>query len=93
MANQELPEYTQGVYEARERVMARVSSQASALGANGIVGVRVGHTIQRTEQGAGRYQQGGLMVSFDAIGTAIREDAANNFTAPKTTIDLTEGAP
>jgi len=92
MTNRELPEYTQGIYEARERVMGRVSQQASALGADGIVGVRIGHSAQRTEVGAGRFQQGGLLVSFNAIGTAIRESAANHFTPPKTTVDLTEGA-
>jgi uncharacterized protein YbjQ (UPF0145 family) len=92
MANQELPEYTQGIYEARERVMAEVSRQASALGASGVVGVRIGHSAQRTELGAGRYQQGGLLVSFNAIGTAIREDSDDRFPSPKMTIDLTEGA-
>jgi uncharacterized protein YbjQ (UPF0145 family) len=92
MANQELPEYTQGIYEARERVMAQVGAQARQLGASGIVGVRIGHSAQRTNLGAGRYQQGGLLVSFNAIGTAIREGTSTNFPAPKTTIDLTEGA-
>jgi uncharacterized protein YbjQ (UPF0145 family) len=90
--NQELPEYTQGIYEARERVMAKVTDQARALGASGVVGVRVGHSAQRTNLGAGRYQQGGLLVSFNAIGTAIRETGTNEFGQPKTTIDLSEGA-
>ncbi len=90
--NRELPEYTQGIYEAREKVMAQVSAQARRLGASGIVGVRIGHSAHRTNVGAGPYQQGGLMVSFNAIGTAIREGAANEFPVPKMTIDLTEGA-
>ncbi len=90
--NQELPEYTQGIYQARESVMAKVSSQARALGASGVVGVRIGHSARRTNVGAGPYQQGGLMVSFNAIGTAIREGTANDFPSPKMTIDLTEGA-
>jgi len=89
--NQELPEYTQGIYQARESVMAQVSSQARRLGATGVVGVRIGHSANRTNVGAGPYQQGGLLVSFNAIGTAIRESAGNEFTAPKMTIDLTEG--
>jgi uncharacterized protein YbjQ (UPF0145 family) len=90
--NRELPEYTQGIYQARESVMARVSAQARQLGADGIVGVRIGHSARRTNLGAGPYQQGGLMVSFNAIGTAIRQDATNEFPSPKMTIDLTEGA-
>jgi uncharacterized protein YbjQ (UPF0145 family) len=86
--NQELPEYTQGFYEARELVMERMTAQAAQLGATGVVGVRINHAIQRFETGSGRYQQGGLMVTFHAIGTAIREREATALYAPQTTIDL-----
>jgi uncharacterized protein YbjQ (UPF0145 family) len=86
--NQELPEYTQGFYEARELVMERMSAQAAQLGATGVVGMRINHGIQRFEAGAGRYAQGGLMVTFHAVGTAIREREAVSLDAPQTTIDL-----
>jgi len=85
MPNQEMTGYTQGIYEAREAVMSRVTAQAARLGASGVVGVRVGHSVQG---GA----QNGVVISFNAIGTAIRQDAANEFPIPKTIIDLTEGA-
>jgi len=85
MPNQEMPEYTQGIYQAREAVMSRVNAQAASLGADGVVGVRISHNIHGNAQN-------GLIMSFSAIGTAIRESAANRFTAPKMTIDLTEGA-
>lgn len=85
MQNQELVQYTQGVYEARETTMARVTAQAAALHADGVVGVRIDHTVR----GGG---QNGMVMSFNAIGTAIRQDAANEFPSPKTIIDLTEGA-
>jgi uncharacterized protein YbjQ (UPF0145 family) len=86
--NQELPEYTQGFYEARELVMQRMTAQAAQLGATGVVGVRVNHGIQRFSTGSGRYQQGGLMVTFHAVGTAIRERETTPLYAPQTTIDL-----
>jgi uncharacterized protein YbjQ (UPF0145 family) len=86
--NQELPEYTEGFYEARELVMQRMTAQAAQLGATGVVGVRINHGIQRFSTGSGRYQQGGLMVTFHAIGTAIREREAAPLYAPQTTIDL-----
>jgi len=86
--NQELPEYTQGFYEARELVMERMTAQAAQLGATGVVGVRINHGIQRFEAGSGRYAQGGLMVTFHAVGTAIREREAAPLYAPQTTIDL-----
>ena len=46
MQNYELAEFTAGVYGAREQVMARLGEQAAQHGASGIVGVRIGHTIQ-----------------------------------------------
>ncbi len=39
--NQELSEFTQGFYAARELVLGRLSTQAAATGAEGIVGVRI----------------------------------------------------
>jgi uncharacterized protein YbjQ (UPF0145 family) len=85
MQNQELTQYTQGVYEARETTMGRVTAQAAALGADGVVGVRIDHNVRPAGQN-------GMVMSFNAIGTAIRKDGAGEFPSPKTTIDLTEGA-
>lgn len=87
--NQELPEFTQGIYGARETVMGRMTAQAARLGASGVIGARIDHTIRRISMGGGRYEQGGLMVSFHAIGTAIREPADAHVPAPKMTVDLT----
>ncbi len=39
--NQELSEFTQGFYAARELVLGKLSTQAAAAGAEGIVGVRI----------------------------------------------------
>ena len=87
--NQELPEFTQGVYSARESVVERLTHQAAKLDAGGVIGVRIAHAIQRTTVGAGTYSRGGLMVTFHAIGTAIREDSATIPYAPETIVDLT----
>jgi uncharacterized protein YbjQ (UPF0145 family) len=97
--NQELPEFTQGFYTARELVMQRMTAQAAQMGASGMIGVRINHGIQRFEGGAGSggglggggrtYQRGpGLLVTFHAIGTAIRQTEAAPLYAPQTTIDL-----
>ncbi|MGA9285864.1 MAG: heavy metal-binding domain-containing protein [Solirubrobacteraceae bacterium] len=87
--NQELPEFTEGVYSARESVVARLTHQAAKLDASGVIGVRIAHGIQRTTVGAGTYSRGGLMVTFHAIGTAVREDPATIPFAPETIVDLT----
>ncbi len=89
MENQELREFTQGVYSAREIVMGRMTAQAAELGASGVIGTRIEHRIGRVSLGGGRYERGGLMVTFHAIGTAIREAAKTAPYAPETILDLT----
>jgi uncharacterized protein YbjQ (UPF0145 family) len=90
MQNFELREFTQAIYSARETVMQRISSQAAALGASGVVGVNVGHTVrpQSLGGGVGARELRGLMVTFTAVGTAIREDTDTTVAAPKPVVDL-----
>lgn len=87
--NQELPEFTQGIYGAREIAVGRVAEQAAKLDASGVIGVRIAHGIRQVSLGGGAYARSGLMVTFHVIGTAIREDRATIPHAPETTIDLT----
>ncbi len=44
-ANEEIPEYTKGIYAARETALGRLTEQARELGAEGVVGVDIEHTI------------------------------------------------
>jgi uncharacterized protein YbjQ (UPF0145 family) len=91
----ELREFTQAIYSAREAVMREITGQASALGASGVVGVKIGHTARpHTLSGgigggmAGGRQANGLMVTFTAVGTAIEQCGEHTIPAPKLTIDL-----
>jgi uncharacterized protein YbjQ (UPF0145 family) len=86
----ELREFTQAIYSAREAVMQQISGQAAALNASGVVGVKVGHTVrpQTLGGGVGMREIRGLMVTFTAVGTAIREDAETTVEAPKPVVDL-----
>ncbi len=88
--NFELKEFTQAFYNAREAVMTQLSAQAAALGASGIVGVRIGHTARRHDLAGnlGGGSRGGLMVTFNAIGTAIAERAGAGAGSPKPILDL-----
>lgn len=68
--NQELDVLTQAMYEARELAMTRMEEEADALGADGIVGVRLEVT---------RYQWGAAMAEFMAVGTAIKHRDGGNY--------------
>jgi uncharacterized protein YbjQ (UPF0145 family) len=87
----ELREFTRAFYEARETVMAELSGQASALGASGIVGMKISHRAVRhtLSAGMGGRERNGLMVTFNAVGTAIREERRSPIQPPETTVDLT----
>jgi uncharacterized protein YbjQ (UPF0145 family) len=87
--NYELPEFTAGVYGAREQVMERLGYQAQQHGASGIVGMRIAHSVRRQEVGSANRSRGGVVITFDAIGTAVRENAGAPRQQPKTIVDLT----
>ena len=70
--SQEMQVLSQAMYYARELAMARMEAEADALGADGIVGVRLD---------VGRYEWGAELAEFIAIGTAVRSrDGANHRT-------------
>jgi uncharacterized protein YbjQ (UPF0145 family) len=59
----ELTVLSEAKYRARELAMARMEAEAQALGADGVVGVRLD---------AGEYEWGRDLVEFIAVGTAVR---------------------
>jgi uncharacterized protein YbjQ (UPF0145 family) len=64
--NRELDQLSQAMYHARELAMTRMEAEADALGADGIVGVRL--DIEFKEFGSD-------LAEFIAIGTAVKADA------------------
>jgi uncharacterized protein YbjQ (UPF0145 family) len=61
--NVEIPQFTEGLYDARELAMSRMQAEAEALGAEGIVGVQLLSLP---------HKWGGHTTEFFAIGTAVR---------------------
>jgi uncharacterized protein YbjQ (UPF0145 family) len=68
--NQEVNVLSQAMYHARELAMTRMEEEADALGADGIVGVRLEVT---------RHEWGQSLAEFVAIGTAIRSRSGQTF--------------
>jgi uncharacterized protein YbjQ (UPF0145 family) len=98
--NQELTDFTQGVYDAREKAMGYVTDQARSLGADGIVGVRIDEHFGTRRVNRGGIECEDLIVTFHVIGTAIRADPQLAATAtenqqqpPSMTISLARKEP
>jgi len=72
--NQEMPDFTQGLYDARALAMRRLQAQAGEVGAHGVVGV----TIDRSQRQLERDRGGGtnytdLVIEMHVLGTAVIE--------------------
>jgi uncharacterized protein YbjQ (UPF0145 family) len=72
--NQELRDFTQGVYDAREKAVGTVVYQAEQLGADGIVGVQIDEHARTHSVRRNMVDCEDLEVTFHVMGTAIRED-------------------
>jgi uncharacterized protein YbjQ (UPF0145 family) len=71
--NQELPDFTQGLYYARETAIGRATSDAQLLGAHGMVGVSVDEHVGHREVEQNNRERVDLIVTFHVLGTAIVE--------------------
>jgi uncharacterized protein YbjQ (UPF0145 family) len=72
--NQELGDFTQGLYTARHLCMGKVWEQASELGGIGIVGMQIEQSEDEYEvETANDQRRQDMIFTFHAIGTAIGE--------------------
>jgi uncharacterized protein YbjQ (UPF0145 family) len=69
--NQELPDYTQALYQARELAMGRLEAEGLRLKADGIVGVAMEVDAQPRPVGSEDNRRIDMIYHFTAIGTAI----------------------
>jgi uncharacterized protein YbjQ (UPF0145 family) len=69
----ELSVLTQALYSSRELAMARMEAEAEALGADGVVGVRLRHCS---------FHFSAEVIEFVAVGTAIKSDSGESFRTP-----------
>ncbi len=68
--SEELTMLTQALYQARELAMVRMEEEADALGADGIVAVRLTLSV---------HAWGANVIEFLAIGTAVKSEAGQGF--------------
>jgi uncharacterized protein YbjQ (UPF0145 family) len=72
--NQELGDFTKGVYSARETAMRHLTGEARAAGGDGVVGVKLAqHSRGHRVAGLG-FEREDLIVTFEVMGTVVRED-------------------
>jgi uncharacterized protein YbjQ (UPF0145 family) len=84
-SNQELVDFTQGVYTARELALSNLTRQTRGWDAEGIVGVDIDQEIQTREAGSESNKREDLIVTFHIVGTAIRRRGAGRI-AIQTTV-------
>jgi uncharacterized protein YbjQ (UPF0145 family) len=73
LSNQELPDYTQGLYDARALAMERVTRGAHELHAHGVVGVDVERDMKPYEREVNNVSYRDLIITMHILGTAIVE--------------------
>ncbi len=97
-SNQELGDFTQALYMARERLLSNLSARASGEHAEGIVGVSIEQHIGFESLpvmtgafgGPGDHERRGLLITMHATGTGIREQQEPRFYPPETTVRLSD---
>jgi uncharacterized protein YbjQ (UPF0145 family) len=80
--NQELPDFSQGMYDARALAMERVERDAHRLGATGVVGVTIDRSQRSIERDVNNVSYTDLVIELHVIGTAIAETAGASATPP-----------
>jgi uncharacterized protein YbjQ (UPF0145 family) len=88
-ANQELTDFTQGVYTARELALSNLTRQTRGWDAEGIVGVDLSQHLRVVEAGSENNKREDLIVTFHVMGTAVRRRGAPDFTIRPT---ISQGA-
>lgn len=86
--NQEIVPFTQGFYEARNLAMGRLTSDAVAVRADGMVSMSVDYNVQTIQYAVNNKTFHDLVIHFIATGTSIakdheRSDASKSIATPK----------
>ena len=84
--NQELTDFTQGVYAARETVLSAMQQQAAYYRAEGVVGVQIAEEAVPVEVGSENNKRTDLKVTMHVIGTAIRSAPGGRPLTPRATV-------
>jgi uncharacterized protein YbjQ (UPF0145 family) len=84
--NQELTDFTQGFYAARETALRYISSQADSVKATGIVGVQIDQSARHESYkilGYGQQQGGGLFAGQQPGGSVFGRQQQGGFGGPQ----------
>jgi len=79
--NAEMPQWTQGSYQARELAMSRMQSEAERDGGNGVVGVHFAIS---------NYAWGLHTVEFYVAGTAVRRTGEPQTITPSFVLPMSD---
>jgi uncharacterized protein YbjQ (UPF0145 family) len=80
--NQELPDFSKGMYDVRALAMRRVEADARVLGATGVVGVSIDRSQRTRERDVNNTTYVDLILEMHVLGTAIVEVARGDDAPP-----------
>jgi uncharacterized protein YbjQ (UPF0145 family) len=80
--NQELPDFSRGMYDARALAMRRVEADTRRLGADGVVGVTIDRSQRTREREVNNTTYVDLILEMHVLGTAIIETPAATAAPP-----------
>jgi len=84
--NQELTDYTQGLYAARELALGRANHMAWRDGATALVGVTLAQHVAVREVDQNNSKREDLVITFHVLGTGIVQPAEHRPLQPQTVI-------
>jgi uncharacterized protein YbjQ (UPF0145 family) len=88
--NQELTDFTNGLSTARNWATQRMYGQAQALGAAGVLDAEVHCAMREIERDVNDRKQVGIVITYEAMGTAIFETEPNAVTDTALVISLAD---
>jgi uncharacterized protein YbjQ (UPF0145 family) len=88
--NQEIPDFTQGLYYARADAMQRFQAEAAAFGCHGVVGVQFIQRPRIRVVEVGESERIDFMASVTVMGTAVIPLPRDSRFDPKTVVDVSE---
>jgi uncharacterized protein YbjQ (UPF0145 family) len=88
--NQEMTDFTNGLIQARRYAVERMYDNAQMFGAHGILDVEIHSSMREIERDVNDRKQTGIVITFEAHGTAIMELESDRYPTVEPIVSLAD---